>query len=65
MLAFALSTLLAIVSTVAAWSYRHQRNTIQVAQDETQANLIKAQNAEQASLNELRKSLLGEARALR
>ena len=59
------STLLAIVSTAAAWKYREQRNAIGKAQSETQANLNKAENAERASLSELRKSLLGEARALR
>jgi serine/threonine protein kinase/WD40 repeat protein/tetratricopeptide (TPR) repeat protein len=76
--AAALTTLLAIVSTTAAWIYRNQRNTLDIEQFKTRANLTRALNAEKTANDrlaqtqkaerqariELGKSLLAEGTAL-
>jgi serine/threonine protein kinase/WD40 repeat protein/tetratricopeptide (TPR) repeat protein len=59
-----LTTVLAIVSTVAAWIYRDQRNDLQYEQKRTKASLQRAEQAERHARLELGKSLLAEGAAL-
>jgi serine/threonine protein kinase/WD40 repeat protein len=65
LLAATLTSILAIGSTVAAWKFREQRNAVQIEEDKTRANLGRALKAERKGREELGRSLLLQARALR
>ncbi len=59
-----LTTLLAIVSTIAAWIYRGQSNDLRIEQGWTKANLSRAERAEHEALLALGQSLVSEGAAL-
>jgi eukaryotic-like serine/threonine-protein kinase len=59
-----LTLVLAIGSTISAWTYRHQRNDLQFEQSRTEASLHRAERAEAHARLELGKSLLAEGAAL-
>jgi serine/threonine protein kinase len=65
LLAASLTSLLAIFSTLAAVVFRDQRNAVQAEQDKTRASLLRATKAERDREEELGRSLLAEARAVR
>jgi serine/threonine protein kinase/WD40 repeat protein/tetratricopeptide (TPR) repeat protein len=63
--AAALTTILAIVSTFAAWNYREQRNELRFEQGRTKAGLNRAEQAEHEARLALGQSLISEGAALR
>ncbi len=63
-LAATLTTIIAIVSTVAAWTYYGQRNDLRFEQGLTKASLSRAEHAEQKSQLALGASLVSEGAAL-
>src|SRR5262249_30688539 len=65
LLATTLTTVLATVSTAAAWRFREQRDAVRIEESKTRANLKRALVAERAGREELGRSLLVQARALR
>jgi len=65
LLAATLTSLLAIGSTAAAWKFREQRDVVQIEENKTRANLERALLAERNGREELGRSLLLQARALR
>ena len=58
-----LTTVLAIVSTIAAWIYRDQRITLETEQSKTQANLTRALSAEKAVRDQLDETQKAERQA--
>jgi serine/threonine protein kinase/WD40 repeat protein len=65
LLAATLTSILAIGSTVAAWRFREQRDAVRIEESRFRANLKRALVAERAGREELGRSLLVQARALR
>ncbi len=63
-LAATLTTVIAIVSTVAAWTYHGQRNELRFEQGLTQASLSRAEHAEHEARLALGQSLVSEGAAL-
>jgi eukaryotic-like serine/threonine-protein kinase len=64
-LAATLTTIIAIVSTVAAWTYYGQRNELRFEQRLTKASLARAEHAEREARLKLGQSLLSEGMALK
>jgi WD40 repeat protein len=65
LLAATLTTVLAIGSTAAAWIFREQRNAVEFEQAQTRFNFERALKAERERREELGKSLLAQAKAMR
>ena len=65
LLAASLTSILAIVSTLAAWKFREQRDAVLAEEQKTRASLDRATTAERKREGELGRSLLGQARAMR
>jgi serine/threonine protein kinase len=63
--AAAMTIILAVVSTIAAWTYRGQRDALRVEEGKTHANYKRALAAERQARLELGRSLLTEGAALR
>jgi serine/threonine protein kinase/WD40 repeat protein/Flp pilus assembly protein TadD len=63
-LAASLTTFIAIGSTIAAWTYRDQRNDLRYEENKTKTSLRRAERAEHQAVLELGKSLLAEGAAL-
>jgi len=63
-LAATLTIIIAIVSTVAAWTYHGQRNELRFEQGLTEANLHRAEHAEHEARLALGQSLVSEGAAL-